>query len=390
MLIFILLTQVLSAQAQTFKIGFVGPRTGSAAATGAAFDEGIQLALDKLRADPEYKKHPIDLIFEDSGGVPEKATAAFEKLATKDQVAIVVGESHSSSALAEIEVSNRTGVPFVISEAWSDDLLKKGYKTVFRAGPSNSAVVHGSIAKFIRDSKFKRVVVVAENSDWGKGIAALTDEALTHDHITHSVVSVDHEAKDFYAELNKLKNEKPDLIVAYIYSFGMHTFISQAREVGVHGLILDGAGPPSLWPEFWQNVGTAGNDELFVSCMHEKVQPNAQAKEFWTNYKKKFGHDPSDYKSRSAYTAVLLAADALKRAHAAVSADVIASLEKTNFHAAQGTIHFGNQGTEFHQWAPDMLVVQWQNGKPGDSSTPQHVQQVVYPKKLATGTMMTN
>jgi branched-chain amino acid transport system substrate-binding protein len=36
--------------ADTIKIGVVGPRTGPAAATGKAFEEGIAIALDHINA----------------------------------------------------------------------------------------------------------------------------------------------------------------------------------------------------------------------------------------------------------------------------------------------------------------------------------------------------
>ena len=362
-------------QATPIKIGFIGPRTGSAAATGTAFQEGIDLALDDLKA----KGSPLEVIFEDTAGVPEKAAAAFEKLVNKDKVSMVLGESHSSSALVEIELSNRYQVPFVISEAWSDALLQKGYPSVFRAGPYNSHVVNSAIAGFINEGHFKNVSIIHENSDWGKGITALTIKALDEHKVKHNDIEVDLKAKDFYAELNKLKSEKPDLIIAYIYSFGLHTFVSQAGEIGVtpSSLILDGAGTPSLWAEFWPNVGKSGNNELFVSSMHPEVKPNVQAKLFWENYKKKYGKDPSDYKSRSGYTMVLLAADVLSRAKSTSSKEVILALEKTKFSGPAGEIHFGTQtGTEkYHQWAPDMLIAQWQDQK----------QAVVFPKKYATG-----
>ncbi|MCU0586255.1 MAG: ABC transporter substrate-binding protein, partial [Desulfobacterales bacterium] len=35
---------------ETIKIGVVGPRTGPAAATGAAFDEGIKLAVEYVNS----------------------------------------------------------------------------------------------------------------------------------------------------------------------------------------------------------------------------------------------------------------------------------------------------------------------------------------------------
>jgi branched-chain amino acid transport system substrate-binding protein len=369
-----------------FSIGFVGPTTGSAAATGAAFREGIDLALDVLKQKGgDHAK--VSVILEDTSGVPEKAAAAFEKLATKEKVSMIVGESHSSCALAEIELAERYQVPFMVIEAWADSILEKNYPMVFREGPSNSAVVKNTLARFITGkdggTPFKNIVIVAENSDWGKGISALTTKALDEAKTPYQLVQIDNKAKDFYNELNQLKQKKPDLVVAFIYSFALHTFIAQAKEVGVtpSALILDGAGTPSLWPEFWNNVKDAGEKELFLSSIHESVQPTAEAKAFWSRYQKKYGKAPSDYKSRSAYTAVLLAADAIvataRKKKAFTGPDLVQTLEGIRFQAPTGTVQFGAKKGEpnYHQWNPPMLIGQWQDRK----------QVIVFPTKIATG-----
>jgi len=363
----------------TVKIGVVGPRTGPAAATGKAFEEGIALALDHINAGGGVLGKKLEIVLEDTGGVPEKAAAAFERLATKEKVPIVVGESHSSSALAEIELANRYKLPFIICEAWHDDITAKGYKWVFRAGPANSGVVDFYIAPFVRDNGFKKVAIVRENSDWGAGIAARTEYDLKKMNIPFTTLKIEGSSKDFYTELTKLKAEKPDIILAYIYGTGLHFFISQANEIGLSpgALILDGAGPPSLWDSFWKNVGNAGESELFMSSMHEKVHLTATSKKFWDAYNKKFGKNPTDYKSRSIYNVILIAADAINRAKSTDPEAVVAALEKSKLEVTTGVVNFGLKtgSYEYHQWMPPMLVVQWQNRQ----------QVVVYPQKAATG-----
>lgn len=361
--------------ADTVKIGVVGPRTGPAAATGKAFEEGIAIALDHINAKGGVLGKPLEVVFEDTAGVPEKAASGFEKLVTRDQVPIVVGESHSSSALAEIEVANRYKVPFIICEAWHDDITKKNYKWVFRAGPANSGVVDFYIGPFVKENGFKKVAIVRENSDWGVGIAERTEFNMKKYGIPFVTLKVERESKDFYTELTKIKAESPEIVLAYIYGTGLHFFVAQAHEVGLSPkcLILDGAGPPSLWDTFWKNVGKAGELELFMSSMHEKVHLTATSRKFWDDYKKKYGKDPSDYKTRSIYNVVLIAADAINRAKSTGNEAVVAALEKTNLEVTTGVVKFGlNPGSyEYHQWMPPMLVVQWQDAK----------QVVVFPKE---------
>jgi branched-chain amino acid transport system substrate-binding protein len=367
--------------ADTVKIGVVGPRTGPAAATGKAFEEGIAIALEHINGRGGVLGKPLEVVFEDTGGVPEKAASALEKLATRDKVPIVVGESHSSSALAEIEVANRYKIPLIICEDWHDDITKKNYRWVFRAGPVNSGVVDFYIAPFVKENGFKKVAIVRENSDWGVGIAERSEENLKKMGIPFTTLKVERESKDFYTELTKLKGENPEIILAYIYGTGLHFFVAQANEVGLSPkcLILDGAGPPSLWDTYWKNVGKAGDLELFMSSMHEKVHLTPTSRKFWDDYKKKYGKAPTDYKVRSIYNVVLLAADALNRAKSTDNEALVSALEKTNLEVTTGVVKFGlKQGSyEYHQWMPPMLVVQWQDRE----------QVVVYPKEAATGAL---
>ncbi len=365
--------------AEAVKIGVVGPRTGGAAATGKAFEEGIRLAVEYVNARGGVLGKRLEVVFEDSAGAPAKAAAAFERLVTRDKVAMVLGESHSSAALAEIEVANRLKVPFVVVEAWADPITAKNYKYVFRAGPSNSGVVNQTIAKWVQHEGFKKAYIVAENTDWGLGIQKLCEKALDRIGVEHRSLVTERKAQDHYTELAKIQAFGPDVVLAFIYGTGLHYFIAQAGEVGLtsSAVILDGAGPPSLWPDFWKNVGEYGDKECFVSSMHEKVELTPLATYFRQAYVKTFGKKPTDYKSRSIFDAVLIAADAINRAGSLDADRIVAALESTDIEITRGRVRFGTQkgGPEYHQWTPPMLVIQWQDRE----------QVVLYPPEAATG-----
>ncbi len=370
-----------AGSAETIKIGVVGPRTGPAAATGAAFEEGIALALDVINGEQGgLLGKKVEVVFEDTGGTPEKAASGFEKLITSDKVVVTVGESHSSCALAEVPIADRYKHPLIIAEAWADDITAKNSRYVFRAGPCNSGVVKDNLLGFIKDYGFKRVAIVAENTDWGLGIKKLAEDGLTAMGVTFMTVETERQSQDHYTELNKIAAFEPDLVLAFIYGFGVHYFIAQANETGLFpqkALILEGAGPPSLWPEFWQNVGDAGNLELFLSRMHSKVDFNPVSKKYREAYTKKFGKEPTDYKSRSIYDVLLVAADAIRRAGSTDSEKIVDALEKTNLEVGSGVVQFGLEKGDYryHQWQPPMLIVQWQNKE----------QVVVYPMNVKTG-----
>ncbi|MCF8145953.1 MAG: ABC transporter substrate-binding protein [Deltaproteobacteria bacterium] len=365
--------------ADTIKVGVVGPRTGTAAATGKAFEEGIKLATGYVNSKGGVLGKNLEIVFEDTAGAPDKAASGFERLATRDKVAMVLGESHSSSALAEIEVANRLKVPFIVAEAWADPITAKNYKYVFRAGPSNSGVVNHTIAKWVAHEKFKKAYIVAENTDWGLGIGKLCEAALAKIGVVYETLETERKSQDHYTELAKIKAFDPDVILAFIYGTGLHYFVAQAGEMKVSpkAVILDGAGPPSLWPDFWKNVGDYGNLECFVSSMHEKVELTELATYFREAYVKEFGVQPTDYKSRSIFDAILIAADAINRAGSTDPDKLVQALENTNLLVTRGTAKFDTTkgGPSYHHWMPPMLVIQWQDKK----------QVVLYPPEGATG-----
>ena len=383
---FLVLTVALSLLAigpawssDTIKLGVVGPRTGGAAATGKAFEEGIQLATDYVNAQGGVLNKKLEIVFEDTAGAPDKAASGFERLATRDKVVMVLGESHSSAALAEIEVANRLKIPFMVVEAWADPITAKNYRYVFRAGPSNSGVVNDTIAKWVAAEQFKKVAIVAENTDWGLGIAALTEKAMDKAGVPYQTVTTERKSQDHYMELTKLKAFDPDAVLAFVYGTGLHYFVAQAGEVGLtpKAIILDGAGPPSLWPDFWPNVGEYGDLECFVSSMHEKVELTELATQFRKSYVEAFGKAPTDYKSRSMFDAILIAADAINRAGSVDAEKLVEALEKTDLTVTRGKVTFGTEkgGPEYHHWMPPMLVIQWQNKE----------QVVLFPAEGATG-----
>lgn len=371
-----------SSAEDVIKVGVVGPRTGTAAATGKAFDEGIKLATVYVNSNGGVLGKKLEVVFEDTAGAPDKAASGFERLVTRDKVAMVLGESHSSAALAEIEVANRLKVPFIVAEAWADPITAKNYKYVFRAGPSNSGVVNHTIAKWVEFEKFKKAYIVAENTDWGLGIAELCKGALDKAGVQNKSLVTERKSQDHYTELAKIKEFDPDVILAFVYGTGLHYFVAQAGEMQVSpkATILDGAGPPSLWPNFWKNVEDYGNLECFVSSMHEKVELTKLATYFREAYVKEFGKAPTDYKSRSIFDAVLIAADAINRAGSTDPDKIVTALEQSDLLVTRGNVKFGTEkgGPAYHHWMPPMLVIQWQNKE----------QVVLYPPEAATGKLM--
>jgi len=84
-------------------------------------------------------------------------------------------------------------------------------------------VVLQTIAKWVQSEKFKKVFIIAENTDWGIGIGKLTENAMAKAGISYESMITERNSQDHYVELTKIKAYKPDVILAYIYGSGCTT-----------------------------------------------------------------------------------------------------------------------------------------------------------------------
>src|SRR6266545_4924020 len=117
-----------SAHAAKVKIGFVNSITGPEAPIGENLTNGVTLAVEDLKK----QGIDVDLVKEDDTGKPEKAMAAFEKFATRDKMAGVVGPYSSKCANALAKLAEKYKMPLLIPVAAKDDITRQNLTWTFR------------------------------------------------------------------------------------------------------------------------------------------------------------------------------------------------------------------------------------------------------------------
>jgi len=109
------------AAAEPVRIGILGPLTDF---TGRDIQRAAQIAADEINAVGGILGRPIQLFSGDSEGVPEKAIQAFQQLAVRDKVDVVIGGFRSGAVLALVPYVGRLKMPFIITGAASPDIMK--------------------------------------------------------------------------------------------------------------------------------------------------------------------------------------------------------------------------------------------------------------------------
>ena len=156
----------------------------------------------------------IELVIEDDSGTPEKGVAGIRKLASQDQVSGVMGQFHSSVALAAQDLAEQFKIPFFITAASARGITEKHLNYTFRMH-----VIDPDRAKewtrWIMERGFKRVFVLGENTDYGTG---LVEEAKKHFKSMGVKAEIDgaifdRTSVDLTPQLLKIKSWKPDLVI---------------------------------------------------------------------------------------------------------------------------------------------------------------------------------
>src|SRR5262249_40877175 len=127
-----------SASANTIKIGWIGPLTGSVAAYGEAGQNVTQLAVDQINASGGINGKQIQVIYEDGACDGTTAANAMQKLATVDQVQIVWGGFCSAESLAAVPIATQDKV-LLFSMGSSNPKLTGISPYFFRDYPSDNS-----------------------------------------------------------------------------------------------------------------------------------------------------------------------------------------------------------------------------------------------------------
>ena len=322
---------------------------------GVQVRDGVEIAAKMINDAGGVLGRPIELVFEDTQGVPEKARAAVEKLVTRDKVVAVTGEHQSSAALAGIEPAHRYKIPYINTNAWSDVIREKGYPEVFNPGNFNSRVAIAT-AETIKALGAKRVLAFPENTDYGVGLAKLIGDQLKEKApgVEYKYETLDRAAKDFLPALLPLKANPPDVIVEIMLPPAAYILLNQLNEQGIaptsKTLIYDASGIAD-YPDFWQNVGDAAKNMLVFGLYHPKMQLPELGKKVAAAYTAKTKNEPNRLLFQAA-DSVFLIAEAIKAAKSTEPDAMIKALEGIKWTGARGEITFSTEksGYKYHQW----------------------------------------
>lgn len=293
------------------KIAFIGPLTGGSSAPGLGGRNSALLAVQLRNADPKAK-YTYELVALDDECKPNVGIQVATKAASDKS--IVAGVTHycSTVGIATVDTYNRFGLPVVVWGAVLPEITyANNYPEVHRV--NGTMVDEGKLAaKFLADNKLKRVAILHDTTDYGKGQNKYFSKFLTE--TGGAIVGtfpVAPDQQDFTAELTKIKELKPEVIYWGGLTPGGVRIRAQMDRVGVNAQYIAVSG--ILNAGFIEGAGQLAEGTV---SFHNgaPIEKYARGKVFLDAYGKAgFREDPDAY-GPFAYTAADLIMDAIEQA----------------------------------------------------------------------------
>ena len=331
----------LPAQAQDkrdVKIGFVTTFTGPQAVVGNDMRDAFELALDHLGR--KMGGLDVTMIYEDDTLKPDVGKQKTDKLIQADRVNFLTGYMMSHVLLASYKSAVDSETFIISANAGPSQIAGDLCSPWFFSTSWQGDQVPQAIGEYMNQKGVKSVYLLAPNYAAGKDVIAGVKA-----NFKGKIVGEDYtrwpDQLDFSTELSKARAAKPDAIFAFYPGAVGIQFLTQYSQSGLRGqiplytsFIVDALSLPRLKD---LSLGVPGAQHWVIDL------PNDANKKFVTDFKKKFGRDPSFYAAQ-AYDAAML----INSAVSAVGGDLTKkdamreAMRKGNYASVRGSYKYGN------------------------------------------------
>ena len=327
--------------AETIKIGFLGAQTGGHASYGIETLKGMQMAVEDINAAGGLLGKQVEIIVEDHGSKHSEAASVTQKLITQGAVAIIGDPTTGITKLAA-PIAQGAGVVLLSAGAVGEGVVEFG-DYIYRDTLLDRVSVPVVTKYLAEELGWKKVVVItSKNNDYSVSQTALFKKALADNGIEIvAEQSIQDGDQNFSAQVTAISQKEFDGIVFTGYYTEGGLFMKEVRSQGLKQVLVGGDG--LLSPVLWEMGGEATEGSMvFTGFAADPERATGKTLEFIKKYQEKNGGKLPDMFSAQGYDAVMLIADAIKKAKSADPAKFKEALKETkDWQGVTGTITFG-------------------------------------------------
>lgn len=345
----------------------------------AMMKNAFELAREKINKEGGIKGRPIKLVYADDQGKPKAGEKVVSDLVDKHGAVMLVGGYSSSNTVYMAGMAEYLDRPFLISTAADDRITQRKWKNVFRINPPASGYTQGLEEFFLNAIKPESIAIVYENSPYGTGGALRMMWFCRENGIEIRKILPYHRERTNPAYIQRilspLQDEPPDVIYMVSYLKDAIAMVREIRAMKIKSLLVGGAGG-FTHPDFITKAGEDANLVLTATLWFPELKYPG-IRQYCDEFTDSYGMIP-DYHAAEAYSALLVAADALRQADSVSPQSIRAALDKTDMITPFGPVKFSSFEKYERQNNLPTQVLQVINGK----------LECVWPRNLATATFV--
>ncbi len=356
------------------KIGAVLPLTGIFGKAGSQIRDAYTLWAEKVNADGGLeiggKRHKVKLVIYDDSSTPQRAQLLVRKLATKDNVDLMLGGYGSSLVMAASASSEALGYPLISGGASSNKLFERGFKYYFSTLGKATDEVSGAVRVFgVVSPKPKTVAIVGSDIPF----TALACQGFKHFAEEMGLQVVHYELfpislQDYNTMLAKAKDKNPDILLVGSHLQVALRVIRAMQEINFSPKAVAFSYGPTV-PAFRQSLGKSAEYVFAASewlpSLPYKGPVFGTAGQFNDLYMKRFGRAP-DYVEAAAVAGAVVQQIAVQDLgltpplDGAARKKLMEKLHEMDIETFYGRVHFGADGANV---AHPPVCVQIQGGE---------------------------
>ena len=338
----------------TTPIAIAGPVTGQYASFGTQMKSGAELAVADINEAGGVLGKQLSLAIGDDACDPKQAVAIANQL-TGSGVALVAGHYCSGSSIPASKVYADSDIvqisPASTNPALTDDRAGPNIYRVCGRDDQQGGVAGEYLAEHFGD---KNIAIVHDKTAYGKGLADETKKALNAAGKQEAIYeAITAGEKDYSALVSKLKQANIDVLFLGGYHTEAGLIVRQMRDQGMNTQLM--GGDALVTQEYWSITGPAGEGTLMTFSPDPRKNPAAAG--VVQRFKDK-GVEPEGYVLYT-YAAIQAWKQAVEKAASVASADVVKTLNDTEFDTVIGKFRFNDKGDPN---LPPYAVYRWSDG----------------------------
>ena len=335
----------------------------------------FEMALETINKEGGIKGRPLKLVYANDKGKPKSGERAIIDLVEKSGAVMLVGAYQSSNTIFMARMADKLDRPLLVSTAADDRITQRKWKNVYRLNPPAEGYTAGLEDFFLNKIKPKSMAIVYENSPYGTSGAMRMMWFCRGNDIDLRAIEPYHKERlrtDYFKRIvARLKEDPPDVIYMVSYLKDAALLVRNIREAKIDSLLCGGAGGFTS-QKFITKAGANANLLVTATLWTPQLQYPG-TKEYYDQYSSRYA-SPPDYHGAEAYSALMVAADVLRRSNSYSPASIRAALDQTDMMTPFGPVKFTSYDKFERQNSLPTQVLQIINGK----------FECVWPQELAT------